>query len=191
MTRVSAEQRRRELTDAAVSLIYEEGPTAVTARRIAARAGASLSSVHYAFRDMDELMEAANRVVLANMARSVGAELRTDRGVRGFIEDLLRGYWHYLKTNEQEALAFFETFIALMRPGSAHTPVTAAREQLVALLSEAQRHDPRQARVPLEQLAILLTMTVDGISLIHLARDDKSQTEREVDQMIDALQCLA
>lgn len=190
MARVSAEQRRRELTAATVSLIYEEGPSAVTARKVADRAGAALSSVHYAFRDMDELMHAANGVVLTGLLRSVGRELRTDGGLRTLIEDLLRGYWRYLRTNEQEALAFFETFIALMRPGTAHTAVSTAQEQLVGLLSEAERHDTRPARIPLEQLAILLTMTVDGLSLIHLARRDQEQTQYEVEQLISALQHL-
>lgn len=190
MARVSVDQRRNDLTAAAVSLIREEGPSSVTARRVADRAGATLSAVHYAFRDMDELMHAANRVVLTSMARKVGEGLRTDRGLRAFVEDFLRGYWRYLNANEQEALAFFETFVALMRPGTAHTAVDAARRQLVALLSEAQRHDPSPVRIPLAQLAILLTMTIDGISLIHLARGEPDQTEQDVARLISALQYL-
>jgi AcrR family transcriptional regulator len=190
MARVSAVQRRRDLTDAAVTLILEEGPRALSARRIADRAGAPLGAVHYAFRDLDELIHRANVEVLDRLARAVVQGVRTDQGLKVFIEDFLHGFWRYLRNNDTEALAFFETFIALMRSHTAAGAVDTAERRLVTLMTEAQRHDTRPSRTPLPQLAVLLTMAVDGLSLIHLARRDEARTIEELTHLIDAYQHL-
>jgi TetR/AcrR family transcriptional regulator, regulator of biofilm formation and stress response len=190
VARVSAVQRRRELTDAAVALILEEGPHAVTARKIAERAGASLASVHYSFRDMDELMHAANIEVLDRASRTLVGGVRSDGGVRVLIEELLQWFWHYLRTRDDETLAFFETVIALMRPQRAAGAWDTFQHLLVELMSEAQRHDPRPPRTPLPQLALLLIMAVDGLALFHLACHDDTRTTQELTLLVDALQHL-
>ncbi|WP_152187500.1 TetR/AcrR family transcriptional regulator [Georgenia satyanarayanai] len=48
-------RRRAGLVEAAASLILELGPAEVTHRRVAERAGASLSATTYYFRDLEEL----------------------------------------------------------------------------------------------------------------------------------------
>lgn len=189
MARVSSEQRRRDLTAAAVALIVEEGPVAVSARKIADRAGAPLGIVHYTFRDMDELTHLANTEVLAIVFGALRG-VRTDLGVRGFVGELLRTYLRFMQENEKEALAFFETFVSLIRTERAEGAVIDGVQFILGLLQEAEKHDSQPSRIPLAQLATLLTMTTDGLSLIHLARRDHRQSERDVEQLITAIQHL-
>lgn len=56
-------RRRAELVEAAGSLILEHGPAQVTHRRVAARAGASLSATTYYFRDLEELRGEGARLI--------------------------------------------------------------------------------------------------------------------------------
>lgn len=190
MARVSASQRRRDLIDAAAALILQEGPHAVTARKVTERAGASLAAVHYAFRDMDELLNLANLQVLERVFDRTLEGVRTDKGVAVFIEDFLHSFWRFLHTGDDEALAFFETFVALMRPRRAGGAVDVGEQRLVEMMTEAQRHDPEPCRTPITQLASLILMAGDGLALIHLARRDDARTAQELTHLIDALQHL-
>ena len=189
MVRVSSGQRRRELTAAAVELIVEEGPSALTARKIADRAGAPLGIVHYTFRDMDELTNLANAEVLRIVTEALKS-VRTDRGVRGYIGEFLRSYLRFIRDNDKESLAFFETFVSLIRPGKANNAVIEGGQFILDGLRVAEQHDPRPSKIPLPQLATLLTMTGDGLTLIHFARGDDRQSGQDVEQLIAALQHL-
>lgn len=59
MARVPSEQRREELVRAAVQVIGREGVDGATTRKIAEQAGAPLATLHYIFKDKDELFAAA------------------------------------------------------------------------------------------------------------------------------------
>jgi len=62
--------RRERIVEAAVEVIGESGPSSLTHRAAAARAGVPLGSTTYYFADLDELFEAAVRTVAErNVAR--------------------------------------------------------------------------------------------------------------------------
>lgn len=189
MPRISSEQRRRALLDAAIELLLEQGPTALTARRIAERAGASVASVHYAFRDMDEMLKLVASEVIAAGLESMG-DVRTDKGVRTTVEDLLMTYWAWVRDCENQALAFFETYVSMLRPATGEHTVADTHKVLLALLNEASQSDTEPSRIALPQLAYLVMMAADGFTLIHLARKDPTQTELDVCQLIAGLQSL-
>jgi len=71
MTRTSANDRRRQLTDAAVAILIEEGPSGLTTRAVAGRARAPLGTVHYAFAGKDELLAAAAGQILGSFAAAL------------------------------------------------------------------------------------------------------------------------
>lgn len=189
MPRVSTQQRRRDLVAAALDLLVEEGAAALTARRIAERAGAPLGTVHYAFRDLDELHQLAAAELL-NQVNTALAGVRTEAGVRVAVEDLLTAWWRWVRESEGAALAFAETLVALIRSGTAAATWAAAHALVLALLARAAEHDAQPSRIPLPQLANLVLMTADGLGLVHLARGEARQTPRDLKAMITALQSL-
>jgi len=58
------ERRRAELARAAADLVREEGPTALSHRAVAARAGLSLSATTYYYAGLDELAAAAGSALV-------------------------------------------------------------------------------------------------------------------------------
>ncbi|WP_275669573.1 TetR/AcrR family transcriptional regulator [Actinomyces procaprae] len=64
-TTSKGEARRRTIIDAAAAIIREGGPSAVTHRGVAERAGCSLSATTYYFSGLDDLLYEAGRVNIA------------------------------------------------------------------------------------------------------------------------------
>ncbi|WP_102509465.1 TetR/AcrR family transcriptional regulator [Sanguibacter massiliensis] len=106
--------RRDALVDAAVALVLEEGPAALTHRALAARAGLPLASTTYHFASLDEILgavgarlakrwQAAVRDVLddrAAIAAATTVELRADLLVRALLppggDDVVRAHYAHL-----------------------------------------------------------------------------------------------
>lgn len=82
--------KREALVQAAVELWSEEGPSALTHRRIAQRAGVSLSATTYYFSDIEELLGAAGESAArewVDHARAVANRAAASGMVgRGFVE---------------------------------------------------------------------------------------------------------
>ena len=57
MPYILVEERRQHIIKAAIEVIAEEGLAQATTRRIAERAGAPLSALHYCFKDKNELIQ--------------------------------------------------------------------------------------------------------------------------------------
>ncbi len=91
-------KNRELLVEAAASLMVEEGYSAVTARRVAEKAGLKVQLVYYYFKDMDALILA---VVRRNSAK------RMDKFVRALSgQDPLRAIWIM---NRDSSSAIFTT----------------------------------------------------------------------------------
>lgn len=189
MPRVTNDDRRRQLIDAAVAILIEEGPPALTARAIAARAGAPVGTVHYAFRDLDELLGLAASEVMATGWTAIG-EIGTGGGVRATIAEILRRYCGWLRTAPEHALACFEIYVSTLRSGWGADRVAETHAVLVALLTAAERSDHLPSRTPIPQLAHLVMMATDGLALIHFGRHDRAETPADVDALIAALQAI-
>lgn len=122
MTRTSkGTQRRDQLAAAAADLVLREGPGALTHRRVAAAAGASLSATTYYFADLDELATAAGTLLArgwAAHAATVLAGLTDDPAARPGLDavvdavlppgddDAVRAHYeHLLGSGRHQALA--------------------------------------------------------------------------------------
>jgi len=82
---VETAKNRSVLIDAAATLMVEEGYTAVTARKVAEKAGLKVQLVYYYFKDMDDLILA---VVKRNSSKRLKQFVRTLAGT-----DPLRSVW--------------------------------------------------------------------------------------------------
>ncbi len=67
--------RRRQLVEAAIAVIHEEGFSHATVARIARRAGISSGLVHHYFRDKDELLFATMRHLLSDLRQDAARRL--------------------------------------------------------------------------------------------------------------------
>jgi hypothetical protein len=95
-----------------------------------------------------------------------------------------------MQDDDKPALAFFETFVSLIRPRQANDAVIDCQNFYLERLREAEKHDSQRSKIPLPQLATLMTMALDGLSVVHLARRDDHQTALDAEQLIAALHHL-
>lgn len=106
---VPVEERRRQLTRAAMEVMQDQGAWSLTTRAVAQRAGVPLGAVHYAFHskaeliaavfaaDIDSAMQLIHRAsqqdgdperVLGEALRACAASLRAEPGVELVLQEL-------------------------------------------------------------------------------------------------------
>ncbi|MFB6396091.1 TetR/AcrR family transcriptional regulator [Polymorphospora lycopeni] len=94
-SRRDPEGRRRAIVEAAAALIVEDGLTDLTHRRVAARAGVSLSATTYYFSSLEELSEEALRLLADRIDTELAAVAETlaaHGGDPAVLAGILHGY---------------------------------------------------------------------------------------------------
>lgn len=161
---------RGALIDAAETLMREEGYSAVTSRRVAARAGLKPQLVHYYFRGMDELYLAVFRR---------GADENLERLTAALDQPQpLRALWEFIR--DPRGVTFTAEFTALaQRSEAVRAEIARYAEHFRRLQMEAlERHlagrgiEPRIQPVVASVLmvslsSVLASETALGISLGH------------------------
>lgn len=74
--------RRRQLVEAAIAVIHEQGFAQATVVRISRQAGVSAGMVHHYFQDKDDLLFATMRYLLADLRADAVARLSQAEGPR-------------------------------------------------------------------------------------------------------------
>lgn len=179
MNRLPVAERREQLIDAAIRVASRDGIDAATVRAIAAEAGVSLGVVHYCFHDKDEILRAmAHFITRQNL--STGLQRMPPEGD---ASDIIRGATHLLwsnisQTRGAQLLSFELTTYAMRHPEVRQVSAEqyavsheAARTFLESVAGAAQV----QWTLPLPQLARLVVMATDGITLAWLADHDHDQ----------------
>lgn len=83
--------RRRQLIDATIAAIDENGFSETTVSRISARAGVSTGVVHHYFRNKDDLLEATLRDLASTLRREVVERLNRARTPRERVVAIIDG----------------------------------------------------------------------------------------------------
>jgi len=195
--RVPAEQRRAALARAAVRVIAREGVAAASVRRIAAEAGMSLASVHYAYTSRDELLREAISLVVAEERAAAAAPLDLPDDVA--LVDLLRAgvaaYLDLVRRDPAREQGMLElTHHALRHPELADL----ARDQyaqyyaLVAgLLEQVAERRGLRWRTPVDVLARWVIAFTDGLTMQWLASPDEDAAATQLDLVAGALAAQA
>lgn len=190
MTRTSSDQRRRQLTDAAIAILIEEGPHALTTRAVARRAGAPLGTVHYAFASKDELLAAAAGQILGSFAAALHQRVDETAGVRTALAVILRSYWDWIGGTPGLSIAVLETVVAGLRTSGTGQPIRAAEQVVTDALKRAAQHDAHVPRIPVEELARLTLIAADGLTLVHCTDVVSAQAAADLTRVTQMLQAL-
>jgi AcrR family transcriptional regulator len=176
MARVAAQDRRRQLVDAAFRVIGREGFAAATTRRVCAEAGASLAAFHYCFASKQELLTELTEQTLAGLteARADGVHIRANA-----VESLRATVRHYWSTVEAEPDR--ESVLMALTQHALNDPSLAGvAEQQYAAYHRTARETLEQIgegcgvrwSLPVEQLARMLVVVTDGVTLAWLVDHD-------------------
>jgi AcrR family transcriptional regulator len=183
--------RRVALIQAALRVISREGVAAATTRAIAAEAGMSLASLHYAFESRDELIA----YVVQEQTYAALETIQPGTDLVSTIRNALRAFLDVVAADPQRELAMFElTQYALRTPGMAdaaqrqYDGYHAAAAQVVAAVGELTGH--RWAR-PIDEMARILVTLTDGLTLRWLVDRDTDAAAPVIDFAAHALAALA
>jgi TetR/AcrR family transcriptional regulator, regulator of biofilm formation and stress response len=191
MPRIAAADRRRQLVEAAYRVIGQEGFAAATTRRVCAEAGASLAAFHYCFASkaelLDELTDQAMRELEA--ARAGGVVVRETVGES--LRASLRGYWDTVEEDpNRESVLMALTQHALGDPalaGVARRQYDAYHRTAESTLAEIAAGCRVRWALPVEQLARMLVVVTDGVTLAWLVDRDSAAATTALDAFADLL----
>jgi len=165
--RTKGERRRDELARAAAALTLRDGPGALTHRRVATEAGASLSATTYYFASLDDLAAAAGRSLAdewAGHARTVLAAAPAatagrdpQRAAQVLVDAVLP------PGDDDELRSYYENLLGAGRNAALAAAFTAGRSVVDGVLAELVR------RLEAPTSAAVTTAVVDGAVVTALS----------------------
>lgn len=202
MNYLPADERRRTIIDAAVDVIATEGLARATTRRIAEKAQAPLGSLHYCFRNKDEL----NLLILDRGRATMRAAFDHIDPASGFemtLRSSVATYWRWIRENPglhfalMELLMWFirnkETVAPTLRDSDVWTAVNApfGGELIQDNLAAAARADGSTPAVPVHEITRFLIHRMDGLVFEFAESKDEAACERQTELLADALVYLS
>lgn len=189
--RISTEERRKQLIDAAVRVFKRDGVENAGLRAIATEAGASLAAVHVCFTDKNELMRGAAQQFLREFVDSMPEDLPFDEGIRAVVAALVDAYWKSLVGNPDSARAQYEIGTWSVRHEANRDVLRGIyedfAEEAAVLLAKAARVSGEQSALPLTTLARGVVAIIDGCLLQHLGDPESPDPRRLCDTLVDGL----
>ena len=179
MNRLPVAERREQLIDAAIRVASRDGIDAATVRAIAAEAGVSLGVVHYCFRDKDEILRAmAHYITRQNLTTGL-----QQMPPEGDATEIIMGATHLLwsninQTRGAQLLSFELTTYSMRHPEVRQVSAeqyTVSHEAARTFLESVAQAARVEWTLPVTQLARLVVMATDGITLAWLADHEGAQ----------------
>jgi DNA-binding transcriptional regulator YbjK len=180
--------RREALLRAALRIVGEIGPEAVTHRRVAEVAGLPLASTTYWFSSKDELLTAALELAahddVSRLRRTAaGLDVNGDP-VQAIVELILSPVGEALRSSRASLIAAYSLWLeAARRPGLRRLATSwtdAYHDALADVLERAGAADPGQD-------AQLLVATADGLVMDLLTRGGSSDLRPPLCRLAAAL----
>lgn len=197
MTRISASERRQALIEAAMRVVAARGVVAATTRAIVAEAGMSLASFHYAFTSRDELMAELIDFVVGHEERALQPRLASadaELSIREMLRSGFQDYFDLLSQDPPREKAMFELTQYAMRSGMEDLARRQYR-RYYALAASALETAAQKTRVtwcrPVAEVATLLVVLTDGLTLAWLVNRDDRAAAAILDFAADSVAALA
>ncbi|CAM4470994.1 TetR/AcrR family transcriptional regulator [Nocardia ninae] len=195
-SRLSVEERRAHLIEAAIGLAEKKGVAGVTTRDVAQAAGVSLGVVHYCFENKDALMTELVKALSMELRDSVDANETVWQDVgsgKEALQKLIRAglelMWLNIEATPERQLLTYETTTYALREGE-QTPakLAIAREQynfndstVADILEHARDATGNQWSVPLTSLSRFTLNVIDGVVLRWLVDNDSESVRAQLD----------
>ena len=166
------EDRRQAIIDAAAAIIRESGPSAISHRSVAKRAGCSLSATTYYFDGLEDLLHQAGLVNIgmwASRAEQVADRVEAFKGV----PNLSQRVRFILQATLPAHGSYFGHYLQLISASQA-SPVKQAYRQGRQRLNVALRRVLRQLDSPLEPEMVIAIVDGAAVTALSEGRNVKS-----------------
>ncbi|WP_040794402.1 TetR/AcrR family transcriptional regulator [Nocardia higoensis] len=195
-SRLSVEERRAHLIEAAIGLAEKKGVAGVTTRDVAQAAGVSLGVVHYCFENKDALMTELAKALSMELRDSVDADETVWQDAGSGIEALqklvragLELMWLNVEATPERQLLTYETTTYALREGeSTPAKLAIAREQytfndstVADILDHAREATGTEWSVPVQTLSRFTLNMIDGLVLRWLVDNDSAAVRTQLD----------
>jgi AcrR family transcriptional regulator len=192
---ILVEERRQHIIKAAIEVVAEEGLAGATTRRIAERAGAPLSALHYCFKNKNELIQVIAAEGAA-MLRTFLADVDPTQGLEATLRGDIAAMWRWYQENAGLQLALLELGMNRIRRGGSPKDIYAmwgpyGRDTMREHFQAAARHDTRKLKLPVDEVVRFILHRFDGLILEFAASRDVKACQRQVDLLADAIVLLA
>lgn len=195
MARISADQRRELLVEAAIRVMVRDGVAKATTRAIVAEADMTLGVFHYCFRSKEELLETVIETITSHTLAPAMDVVAKHRSLRGAVRASLQAYWDHVQANPDEHLVTYElTQYALREPRFA--PVARRQyehylETNTEFLESLARAAKIEWTVPVPVLARYVLSVLDGLTLNWLLGRDDERAAAVLDEFAEHVRKLA
>ncbi|THE07022.1 TetR/AcrR family transcriptional regulator [Microbacterium oleivorans] len=190
-TYLDVDDRRRQLLDAAVAVMVDDGVSALSLRTVAQRAGVAHRVVSYAFGSKAELVTAllqreselltrrlwAEPLAPLPLAEAVSAALRT------FIAELQRDRVRHERLAELTAMARASAALAV----AARAEVESVQSEIGRLVEAWREVRGAETTVPTATLVAVVHAAAEGLAAWWLATDDDAHVEDVIDVLTSGL----
>jgi AcrR family transcriptional regulator len=193
---LSSDVRREKIIDAAVEVIASEGLARATTRRIAERADAPLGSLHYCFRNKDELIESVLARAVATMEASF-EEIHPEEGFEATLRASVAAYWQWIQRDLGLHLALFELLIWTIRRGEHGNNLSRDANEpfgghlIRSALERAAERDGFTPAVSIDETVRFLLHRFDGLVFEFAESRDVAGCQRQTELLAQALLCIS
>lgn len=179
MARITLNDRRERLVDAALRVMDRDGVTATTTRAVVGEAQMSLASFHYAFASRDEMMVEAVRRIVSGLDQQVPAapELRQDEPSEALIAQLQAIFDGLIADPGRAAVLIELTTTTLRSPviGALGPELTSARRRVLMRWAEAWAQSCDMTWTsPVALVASIVMAVLDGLVQQWLTDQDRA-----------------
>jgi AcrR family transcriptional regulator len=176
MARMSVEERRAALIDAAIVVMARDGVAHSTTRSIVAEAGMQVGMFHYCFRSKEELVMEVMRSLSERSFDAVGTVLEETDDPRELILGAVETYRKHIESDPLEHLVTYElTQYALRQPGQAEAAVAQYTHYFTgmeAFLSAVAARGGFSWSTEVSVLARYVIAVIEGITFQWLVNRD-------------------
>lgn len=188
MARLSADERRMQLIDAALAVMSNEGLQAATTRRISEYAGVQLATMHYVFDNKHDLLAAVMTKVTDDVAATVSGAIERSSGLRAAIGDSATGFWSMVEQDIGLQIMQYEVTTYALRHAELAWLAEWQYDRYCKAVEGAYRKVMRadeKSSVPLPQLARLVVAGVDGIILQFITHRSVRRARRDIRNLVE------
>lgn len=182
VARVPAEQRRRDLQDAAFRVMARDGVAATSTRAICSEAGVAQSVFHYCFRSKEELLKELTRTVVAQMIEAFHAIPITGIDLEDALTSIFDGLLQTAIDAPDQQLVLYELTTTTLREPELADLAAWQYEESHRAISMALEHIASELgfewSLPMPVLARMFNSIIDGLILSWLADRDTDQARR-------------
>jgi AcrR family transcriptional regulator len=195
MVRVSADERRQQLIDAAFRVMARDGVTAASVRAIAAEAGAPLASFHYCYRSKEELLRELTPPLVEKMLAAAVVEIRPGTDLNTMLRDSLRGVWAVTEKTAAEQHVLYELTHYSLRNAALEDLANWQYERTYASVTEFLDAISGACAIdwtpPLPVLSRMVAAFLDGLMLGWLVDRDSKRATAALELFAEQLAGLA